>query len=264
MSSSYFAVALVLWLAVFSSVLSIPQLSIIVNVRGKKHKIVAETVHEVCNQVNSIADIDISMQSVIFNGKTLSKLDRLDEVGVANGDTLNIIKSLAKRPPSLLEEFANRFQGLEEGSLVPQSQSASLKGMVREKVLKVIEKLINSVLDAAEDFLSADMIEGIVHYLQDAFGILERLKDEKGAEKDAELKKVIETTWKNIEEKLGVFDKQDASIFAKGFLLKVKENLLRYRRLRDEGQWSPMSHLGNLKFSPNPNPSSNHPEDEEG
>jgi len=77
---------------IFSLVFCIPAISIVASVKGKRYNVEGETVDDICKAIQSSTGLSSSEQSVLFRGKVLSHTDRLEDVGVAPGDTLNIVK----------------------------------------------------------------------------------------------------------------------------------------------------------------------------
>jgi len=78
---------------------AMPTVDVVANVRGKKFDISAETVEEFSQQVESVAGLEAGQQSVLFRGKVLDPADKLEELGVANGDILNVLKGRKARAP---------------------------------------------------------------------------------------------------------------------------------------------------------------------
>lgn len=72
-------------------------MNVVASVRGKKIDIEAETVEEVSKEVEEKCGLDASEQSVLFRGKVLSPTDKLEDIGVAPGDTLNVVKGKRQR-----------------------------------------------------------------------------------------------------------------------------------------------------------------------
>ena len=87
-------IAIVIGVSTIVAVEAMPPIGIIASVRGKRIDIEAETVEEVSKCVEEKCGLDASEQSVLFRGKVLSPSDKLEDIGVAPGDTLNVVKVL--------------------------------------------------------------------------------------------------------------------------------------------------------------------------
>ncbi|KAJ1402303.1 hypothetical protein B484DRAFT_457806 [Ochromonadaceae sp. CCMP2298] len=79
---------------------AMPAVDVVANVRGKKYEISAESVEEFSQQVESLAGLEASQQSVLFRGKVLEPSDNLEDLGVASGDILNVLKGRKMRAPA--------------------------------------------------------------------------------------------------------------------------------------------------------------------
>ena len=67
------------------SIVSMPSINVIANVRGKKYDITAETVEEFSLQVEELSGLQANQQSVLFKGKVLDDKDKFDEIGINSG-----------------------------------------------------------------------------------------------------------------------------------------------------------------------------------
>jgi len=78
---------------------AMPAISVVASVRGKKHDVSeVETVDEFLHKVEGLAGLEAGQSSVLFRGKVLSGADKLEEVGVATGDVLMVVKGRKLRP----------------------------------------------------------------------------------------------------------------------------------------------------------------------
>ena len=72
---------LTLALVLLGSLLAGP-ITVVANVRGKKYTIEAETVEEFTEKAESMAELEVGQQSVLFRGKVLSPTDRFEDIGI--------------------------------------------------------------------------------------------------------------------------------------------------------------------------------------
>ena len=92
---------------------AMPPIDVVASVRGKKFEINAETVEEFTAKVEEAAGLEPGQQSVLFRGKVLSADDDLSEIGVSDGDVLNVVKGRKQRSVATPEEIDD---GLLDGS----------------------------------------------------------------------------------------------------------------------------------------------------
>lgn len=156
--------ALAVGVALFIMGTAMPPMGIIASVRGKKIEVEAETVEEVSLCVQEKCGLDASEQSVLFRGKVLSATDKLEDIGVAPGDILNVVKGKRQRTkpisdadisdmPSEDEEVriqtdaaaTNPFGGAGMG-MDEESMKRALENMNPEDIQKAM-KQIDQLLD---------------------------------------------------------------------------------------------------------------------
>jgi len=66
-------------------------------ITGKKFDVNAETVEEFTAKVEEAAGLEAGQQSVLFRGKVLTPADNLEELGITEGDVLNVVKGRKQR-----------------------------------------------------------------------------------------------------------------------------------------------------------------------
>lgn len=113
----------------------IPPVNVVASVRGKKYDISAETVEEVLQQVEKTAELEAGQQHVLFRGKVLNHEDKLEELGIAEGDILNIVKKRLQRSKALSDEGDDEIP-----ASVPSSFGDSL-GLSPEDIKKAQENM---------------------------------------------------------------------------------------------------------------------------
>ena len=62
---------------------------------------------DVCNAVEDCSGLDAEQQSILFRGKLLDRESKLKDLGVASGDTLNVVKGRRQRKAPSAEEVAS-------------------------------------------------------------------------------------------------------------------------------------------------------------
>lgn len=136
-------------------------ISCVANVRGKKYDISAETVEEFSQKVESVSGLTANEQSVLFRGKVLNAGDKLEDLGIASGDVLNVLKGRKAKAPKAksadLAAFDAKPSSATQTSKVDfDTESAA----AAEKMLKNVdpEKLKQSVA-AMEQMLNSDAME---------------------------------------------------------------------------------------------------------
>jgi hypothetical protein len=109
-----------------------PSIQVTANVRGKRYEVTAETVADVCQSVEEQCGIDSDQQSILFRGKLLKPVDKLEDIGVAVGDTLNVVKGKRQRPSPSKAISKGLNEGLDDdtgtGSIGAVENSNSLLG----------------------------------------------------------------------------------------------------------------------------------------
>eukprot|EP01041_Mallomonas_annulata_P019475 gene19475-38840_t len=152
-------------------VVAMPPIQISANVRGKRYDIEAETVEEVCKAVEEQAGLEAGQYSVLFRGKVLDTTDVLDKIGVAVGDTLNIVKGKRSR--------VNRSQDGEpvEDSLTSESEAtgglpSSYSGgmdQLKQTMENIDPEQMKTAMKRMDELLDSD-------FINDYFGDEERLE----------------------------------------------------------------------------------------
>jgi len=140
--------------------------NVIVTLRGNKYEVSANTVSEIQKQIEEKAGLSSVQQAVLYKGKILEAEDALSEVGIADGDTLNIVpnrRPKSARPltdsiPSAFSENTNVQIGSESatsglptngldglfGSGGPGMGLEDLAGMTREQYEEMVDKMYDS------------------------------------------------------------------------------------------------------------------------
>lgn len=105
-------------------------ISVTASVRGKKYSVDASTVEEFTEKVETLAGLEAGQNSVLFRGKVLNPEDKLEEIGVAAGDVLMVVKG-KKRVPSKVDNVMGTSTSLtgEPSSSSPTTTSKGLSGM---------------------------------------------------------------------------------------------------------------------------------------
>ena len=102
-----------------------PPIDVVASVRGKKYNINAETVEEFTSKVEEAAGLEPGQQSILFRGKVLSSAEDLSELGVTEGDVLNVVKGRKQRSIATPEEIED---GLLDASDAMSSAPAAAGG----------------------------------------------------------------------------------------------------------------------------------------
>ena len=90
---------------------AVPPVQVVASVRGKKFDIEAETVEEFTSKVEEAAGLEPGQQSVLFRGKVLSADDDLSNIGVGEGDVLNVVKGRKQRSVLTPDEVDESLMG---------------------------------------------------------------------------------------------------------------------------------------------------------
>jgi hypothetical protein len=147
-----------LLLLLVSVVAAMPAISCVANVRGKKYDISAETVGEFSQKVEGVSGLVAGEQSVLFRGKVLNPSDKLEDLGIAPGDVLNVLKGRkAKAPKAQLPKEMDSYSSL--APKTPES-AAGMTGMSPEDMMKNMDpEKIKQSMQAMERLLDSDVIE---------------------------------------------------------------------------------------------------------
>lgn len=141
-------------------------ISVVANVRGRKFDLKAATVNDFMSQVEKLAGLTPGQQSVLFRGKLLGNNDNLSEVGVSNGDVLNVLKgrklphkpSAFKAPPT---SKAPASKGMSGG--FPSIPGFGLPSGVSEEQMKESMARMEEIIDSGffdEFFSDPEKLEG--------------------------------------------------------------------------------------------------------
>jgi uncharacterized ubiquitin-like protein YukD len=77
---------------------AMPPISVVASIKGKKYDIAdVDTVEEFIEKAEGLAGIEAGQSSVLFRGKVLTVTDRLEDIGVAAGDVLMVVKGRKQR-----------------------------------------------------------------------------------------------------------------------------------------------------------------------
>mmetsp|Transcript_12483 Transcript_12483/g.17129 ORF Transcript_12483/g.17129 Transcript_12483/m.17129 type:complete len:270 (-) Transcript_12483:85-894(-) len=157
----------------FISVLAGGGIPVIASVRGKKYDITAETVEEFTNLVESVVPgLEAGQQSVLFRGKVLSPQDRLEDIGVGQGDVLNVLKGRKPnvRSPSAVESSISESVS---GFVPPSADSKAnafgfTPGMSQEEYQEALKNAnpedVKNAMNAMDNMLDSNVFE---EYLSD-------------------------------------------------------------------------------------------------
>ena len=154
MMHSLFAV---LGLCLMMSVYGMPPVSVVGSVRGKKYDITAETVEEFTTKVEEVAGLEAGQHSVLFRGKVLKTGD-LDDLGISEGDVLNVVKGRKARPVEVESAMTGgaKAAGAMGAGGMPASL-ADLQGMSGE-ALKNPEEM-QKAMQAMDQLLDSDFVD---------------------------------------------------------------------------------------------------------
>ena len=141
-----------------------PPISVVANVRGKKFDVTAESVEELTQKVEKLTGIDSSLQTVLFKGKVLGTQEKFDELGIASGDVLNVVKGRKSRVSTTEEVKASLSKPADASNSVndekinpPLPSDAPQMNFSPEDIQKAkeqMDQLFNS--NFLEDFFASD------------------------------------------------------------------------------------------------------------
>jgi len=153
---------LVLYVAVLLVLISHTEsISIVASVRGKKFDINADTVDEVIQQVEVLADLEAGSQHVLFRGKVLSPNEKLEDAGIAAGDVLNVVKRRVQRPVVKQEddEAVTSDDSSVAGSSFGNSGQSDFDKAYGKGLDNVSPDDMKKAMDAMERLLDSDFID---------------------------------------------------------------------------------------------------------
>lgn len=154
-----FAIAMICVL-VLAVVSAMPPISVVASIKGKKYEVAdVETVEEFLEKAENLGGIEAGQSSVLFRGKVLTSTDKLEEIGVAMGDVLMVVKGRKQRAvKSEVPEETGMATGL-EGSMDLNSDAykEAMKNANPEdiqKAMKAMDNLLDS--DFVDEYFSDD------------------------------------------------------------------------------------------------------------
>jgi Ubiquitin family len=128
-------------------------------------RIYVETVEEFTRQVEEIAGLESGQQSVLFRGKLLSATDSFEDLGIQNGDVLNVVKGSRK---------ARTARTVSDADIPAPGGSDKLNAVDREGLQKAMAQAspedIQNTMAAMDKLLDSDFID-------EYFGDDERLEN---------------------------------------------------------------------------------------
>eukprot|EP01035_Chromulina_nebulosa_P017169 gene17169-22685_t len=152
--------AILLLFSLLNIALSIPPIGVIASVRGKKYEVNAETVEEVVQQVESLANLEIGQQHVLYRGKVLNPVDKLEDLGITPGDVLNVVKRRLQRNIPSDSDSSGGSSGL-TSSVGPDGNSLPAN-LDEEALKKLSEKFspedMKKAMQAMDKLLDSDFI----------------------------------------------------------------------------------------------------------
>jgi hypothetical protein len=123
-------------------------INVVANVRGKRYEVSAGTVQEVCNQVESLTGISCNEQNVLYKGKVLNSVDKLEDMGISAGEVLNVVKGRKVRPAPSTSATA--------GSKAVKSHSPP---QFDPKELRADPEKLKEAMNAMDNLLDSNAIE---------------------------------------------------------------------------------------------------------
>lgn len=171
-------------ISLFIGVYSVAPVSVIANVRGKRYDVTATTVEEFSTQIEGLTGIEAAQQNVIFRGKVLNTSDKLEELGINEGEVLNVVKGrkarispvAPKEASSLNSPLGTTPSGLGD---VPGVDPEQMK-----KAMKAMDNLLDS--NFIDEYFSDEekmeksrlqMLENLDQYEQMMPGFKEQAKE---------------------------------------------------------------------------------------
>ena len=155
-------VAFLIFAMVVAVVASMPPISVVASIKGKKYDISdVETVEEFIEKAEGAAGIEAGQSSVLFRGKVLTSTDRLEDIGVAAGDVLMVVKGRKQRaakPDAMEESAVSAGGGFEEN--MDMNSDAYKEAMKNanpediEKAMKAMDNLLDS--NFVDEYFSDD------------------------------------------------------------------------------------------------------------
>jgi hypothetical protein len=78
--------------------LAMPPINVVANVRGKKYDVTAESVSEFSTEIETLTGIEASQQNVLYKGKLLAPTDKFEDLGIAPGEVLSVVRGRRVTP----------------------------------------------------------------------------------------------------------------------------------------------------------------------
>lgn len=157
--------ATILVMAAFCAIsAAMPSISVVASIKGKKYDISeVETVEDFILKAENVAGIEAGQSSVLFRGKVLTASDKLEDIGVAAGDVLMVVKGRkqrATRPDSMEDAMASSSvsNGYENAmDMNSDAVKEAMKGSNPEDIQKAM-KAMDNLLDSnfVEEYFSDD------------------------------------------------------------------------------------------------------------
>lgn len=159
-----FAITLLVLAMVCAIVAAMPPISVVASIKGKKYDISeVETVQQFIEKAEDLAGIEAGQSSVLFRGKVLTVTDKLEDIGVAAGDVLMVVKGRKQRTAKMdLMEDEAMSSGMSMGSEDPMDMNSdaykeAMKNANPEDIQKAM-KAMDNLLDSnfVDEYFSDD------------------------------------------------------------------------------------------------------------
>jgi uncharacterized ubiquitin-like protein YukD len=159
-----FVVTLLVLAMVCAMAAAMPPISVVASIKGKKYDISeVETVQQFIEKAEDLAGIEAGQSSVLFRGKVLTVTDKLEDIGVAAGDVLMVVKGRKQRAAKMdLMEDEAMSNGMSMGSEDPMDMNSdaykeAMKNANPEDIQKAM-KAMDNLLDSnfVDEYFSDD------------------------------------------------------------------------------------------------------------
>ena len=141
-----------------------PPISVVASIKGKKYEIAdVETVEQFIEKAEGLAGIEAGQSSVLFRGKVLTISDKLEDIGVAAGDVLMVVKGRKQRAVipdsmdggSMTSEAATGFENSMD--MNSDAYKEAMKNANPEDIQKAM-KAMDNLLDSnfVDEYFSDD------------------------------------------------------------------------------------------------------------
>ena len=131
---------------------AMPPISVVASIKGKKYDISeVETVQQFIEKAEDLAGIEAGQSSVLFRGKVLTVTDKLEDIGVAAGDVLMVVKGRKQRTmkTEMMEDEA-MSNGMSMGSEDPMDMNSD----AYKEAMKAMDNLLDS--NFVDEYFSDD------------------------------------------------------------------------------------------------------------